>query len=519
MKVIFKRSDGTAERVVDVAPSSKLGENREAAQMILGLPESGSYKLVLRRTNQTLEDRLNFIEAGVQANDELILSPASLNTEDEVKSSSESISDSKTRSHHNSETSQSSSSIPNTNQSIDSLSRKGLLSDWKKTAIVGGLTGFVLLRGILSLTSSNTSTLSTGAASSTYNENEEALIIDELEEAGSEYVETRFDNEFFPKKNCSSEQSDIGTLLYPVLAEYSNYNFEKLTQEYCSNATTNQEGNITVASFTSREEAKEFSIFIQNEFGKSWVDRPKRVRVKTQFDNYDFPKKACGDPEPTDFTLLFPVFTAYSTSNLADIRNLYCEDAYQNGDRIQVASFTSRDKAEEFSIFLKGRLGSGLIGDRASIKGFHKESFLTLVSTDSPVSTPESFQIPQTDPTCSIAEFSDNFKYNFEWNFNNSTYRGHLTMSGNSGVLVLLERGPYTPLQQTMQLYQCSSYLLLDGGDDPRDLSTNEIEQDYNPDNFYFYVVQSSEGKKLKAINNDDKNNRVDLSFQQSKTQ
>lgn len=40
MEVIFTRTDDTAERIIDVSPDSKLGESREAVQMLLGLPET-----------------------------------------------------------------------------------------------------------------------------------------------------------------------------------------------------------------------------------------------------------------------------------------------------------------------------------------------------------------------------------------------------------------------------------------------------------------------------------------------
>lgn len=75
MLVIFTRSDGTAEKAIDVSPDSKLGEDREEVQMLLGLPVNPPYKLVLKRTEEELEDNLTFEEAGIQNNDKLILSP------------------------------------------------------------------------------------------------------------------------------------------------------------------------------------------------------------------------------------------------------------------------------------------------------------------------------------------------------------------------------------------------------------------------------------------------------------
>ena len=83
MLVIFKRSDNTAEKPIDVSPNSKLSESREAAQMLLGLPENPPCKLVLERTDKELEDNLTFEEAGIKDNDKLILSSS---TEPEIKS-------------------------------------------------------------------------------------------------------------------------------------------------------------------------------------------------------------------------------------------------------------------------------------------------------------------------------------------------------------------------------------------------------------------------------------------------
>ena len=75
IKVIFTRSDGTAEKAIDVSPDSKLGEDREEVQMLLGLPVNPPYKLVLERTSKKLRDNLTFKEAGIQDNDKLILFP------------------------------------------------------------------------------------------------------------------------------------------------------------------------------------------------------------------------------------------------------------------------------------------------------------------------------------------------------------------------------------------------------------------------------------------------------------
>jgi hypothetical protein len=74
MQVTFKRQDATAEQTIDILPDSKLGDSREAVQMLLGLPEYPPCRFVLERTKRELEDSLTFKEAGIKHNDKLILS-------------------------------------------------------------------------------------------------------------------------------------------------------------------------------------------------------------------------------------------------------------------------------------------------------------------------------------------------------------------------------------------------------------------------------------------------------------
>lgn len=78
MKVTFKTEtdDNAGEQIIDVSPDSNLGESREAVQTLFSLPENPPYKLVLERTEEELKDNLTFEEAGIQDNDQLILSPS-----------------------------------------------------------------------------------------------------------------------------------------------------------------------------------------------------------------------------------------------------------------------------------------------------------------------------------------------------------------------------------------------------------------------------------------------------------
>jgi hypothetical protein len=73
MQITFKKYDGTAEKTLDVLRESKLGESREVAQMLLGLPENPPCKVILKRTDKELEDSLTFEQADVRDGDNLIL--------------------------------------------------------------------------------------------------------------------------------------------------------------------------------------------------------------------------------------------------------------------------------------------------------------------------------------------------------------------------------------------------------------------------------------------------------------
>ena len=73
MKVIFITCDGTAEQTIDISPDSKLSENREEVQMLLGLPANQPHNLILERTGRKLKDSLTFEAAGIQDDDKLIV--------------------------------------------------------------------------------------------------------------------------------------------------------------------------------------------------------------------------------------------------------------------------------------------------------------------------------------------------------------------------------------------------------------------------------------------------------------
>jgi len=95
-----------------------------------------------------------------------------------------------------------------------------------------------------------------------------------------------------------------------------------------------------------------------------------------QFDKVSFPKESCGDELPKTTNSypvnLYPVFIKYTEINWNTIKSNYCKDALSteregNGEKVvQVASFTSKERAQEFKDFMVRKLGSGDIG-KASV--------------------------------------------------------------------------------------------------------------------------------------------------------
>ncbi|MEO0687792.1 MAG: hypothetical protein AAFY76_22745, partial [Cyanobacteria bacterium J06649_11] len=87
-----------------------------------------------------------------------------------------------------------------------------------------------------------------------------------------------------------------------------------------------------------------------------------------QFDSASFPKDTCGEQQPanekTDTLTFYPVFVNYSEDNLQAIKDNYCRDAFKkfredNGkEAIQVSSFISKERANQFTEFLENKLGN-----------------------------------------------------------------------------------------------------------------------------------------------------------------
>lgn len=110
------------------------------------------------------------------------------------------------------------------------------------------------------------------------------------------------------------------------------------------------------------------------------------------FDNAKFPQAACGDPIPAENSSsisLYPVFIDYSNTNLQQVQSQFCQDALSkvrkdtNRQAVQVASFTSRNRAVLFADFLRKRLKSAEVGEPTILPSSRSSSAgATVVSID-----------------------------------------------------------------------------------------------------------------------------------------
>ncbi len=99
----------------------------------------------------------------------------------------------------------------------------------------------------------------------------------------------------------------------------------------------------------------------------------KTSQPTNPFDSVSFPQASCGDKLPknakADNFKFYPVFIDYNSNvNLEIVKSKFCEDAIQKfridkgNESIQVASFTSEERANKFKQFLASKLGSAEVG-------------------------------------------------------------------------------------------------------------------------------------------------------------
>lgn len=83
----------------------------------------------------------------------------------------------------------------------------------------------------------------------------------------------------------------------------------------------------------------------------------------------NFPLATCGDSNPGSGNNWYPVFLENSDENLFLVRRDYCQDAFRKYRKqkgitsIQVASFLTIEKAENFAQILRNRIGNAEVGE------------------------------------------------------------------------------------------------------------------------------------------------------------
>jgi hypothetical protein len=120
--------------------------------------------------------------------------------------------------------------------------------------------------------------------------------------------------------------------------------------------------NPTVQLTPNQQQVRQFKAEIK-EPPEAGVTKPTNP-----FGRASFPKESCGDKLPNDSKTntakLYPVFIDYNESNLQTVNANYCRDAFKKASKdkgqeaIQVASFTSEERANQFKEFLENKLGS-----------------------------------------------------------------------------------------------------------------------------------------------------------------
>lgn len=100
-------------------------------------------------------------------------------------------------------------------------------------------------------------------------------------------------------------------------------------------------------------------------------------RVQT-FYSSDFPKVSCGDALPINSASypinFYPVFISYSDTNLAKARSLFCQDSLKkrrkdnNEMAVQIASFSSQEKALKFARFIRSEFDNIEVGNPTLIE-------------------------------------------------------------------------------------------------------------------------------------------------------
>jgi serine/threonine-protein kinase len=124
-----------------------------------------------------------------------------------------------------------------------------------------------------------------------------------------------------------------------------------------------------------------FGIFLVLGLGFAAINLFKpSILIQTQtnpFEAIQYPQNSCGDPLPTntnDFPVdFYPVFVSNSPNTLTTVNTNFCRDALVITRKdieiqsIQVASFTTQQRAAQFAQFMTQKVGSGEVGNPTRI--------------------------------------------------------------------------------------------------------------------------------------------------------
>jgi hypothetical protein len=107
-------------------------------------------------------------------------------------------------------------------------------------------------------------------------------------------------------------------------------------------------------------------------FGAMNLIKPSSQSQANPFESVQYPQSACGDPLPTNANRfpvdLYPVFVNDSSGALSTVKANFCRDAFVTTRKdsgiqsVQVASFSSQQRAAQFAQFMQQKVGSGEVG-------------------------------------------------------------------------------------------------------------------------------------------------------------
>ncbi|UAJ72056.1 hypothetical protein IQE94_13215 [Synechocystis sp. PCC 7339] len=120
-----------------------------------------------------------------------------------------------------------------------------------------------------------------------------------------------------------------------------------------------------------------YVIQIQPKLKKEDFNLSFRLQRPNYFASQSFPQTTCGDQKPqasdVDSVQFYPVNISYSPSSLQFAITNYCGDAYQKTEPdtgrklVQISSFLSQEKAQEFADFVNERMNGTVVGEPTTI--------------------------------------------------------------------------------------------------------------------------------------------------------